>query len=251
MPLATAVGITMVTVATIAKSYYWVPVGTVVSAIALIAWLVPSKRELAHMLHSPLPAQTGLPIMTTGSKSLGWLGLMFLLAVLATVFMALFYCYFYLRLYSRQWPQDGVPLPDLRFSAPLYALIPIAAALAGVAWCGFRQGRKRIYQMATGGGCVLAVAFLSAHLFNLFQLELTPQTNAYGSMFFLISWTVDLVVLVGLGMAGTAFFRSCQRDDDWQILQALHCQMNAHFSYFSGVTAVCAYAVLYLSPRLI
>jgi hypothetical protein len=83
MPFVAALGVVLVTVVTIAKLFLLIPVGLLVSAAALVAWLWPDRKELELMRTSTLPQETGLPIFTTGSKSLGWLGLFFAMLVLA------------------------------------------------------------------------------------------------------------------------------------------------------------------------
>src|SRR5690606_19108040 len=100
MPFLTALGIVLVTVATIAKLFLLIPVGVLISLVALMTWHWPSRAELEQMRTSTLPEETGLPIFTTGSKSLGWLGLLLVTIVLGWCFGTLLYTYFYLRLYS-------------------------------------------------------------------------------------------------------------------------------------------------------
>lgn len=110
MPFVAALGITVVTVATIFHSYLVVCLGVLVTAGALVAWLWPSTKEMELIRRSTLPQETGLPIVTSGTRSLGWLGLTSLLAVPGWAFATLFFTYFYFRLYSPVWPRDGLPI---------------------------------------------------------------------------------------------------------------------------------------------
>ena len=112
MPFVAALGVVLVTVATIAKLFLLIPVGVLISVAALVVWLWPDRKELELMRTSTLPAETGLPIFTTGTQSLGWLGLLFLMAVLGWCVGTLLYTYFYLRLYSTEWPQGNLPMPE-------------------------------------------------------------------------------------------------------------------------------------------
>jgi cytochrome c oxidase subunit I+III len=251
LPFATAMGIVLITVATIAKLFLLIPVGALISIAALIAWLWPDRKELDKMRTSTLPAETGLPIFTTGSKSLGWLGLVAVMAVLGWGFGTLLYTYFYLRLYSVQWPQGDLPLPDWMLPGLFYAVIPLAAGALSFAWYALRNGNKFQFMLGLAAGYALLVLFLLLHASHLVQLGFLPQTNAYGSIFFVLSWTVDLVVLIALGFAGTAFVRAYLEGEHWQLYVMLHAQMTAHFAYFSAAMAVIVYATLYLSPHLI
>lgn len=248
MPFVAALGVVLVTVATIAKQFLLIPVGVLVSVVALGVWLVPDRKELELMRTSTLPQETGLPIFTTGSKSLGWLGLVFVMAVLGWCFGTLLYTYFYLRLYSAEWPQGGLALPTLRLPGLVYATLPVAAGAFGWAWWTCPRGEKRhcILGLAAGNAC--CVLFLALQAYHLNQLSFTPQANAYGSIFFVLNWAMDLLVLLGLAIAGTALTRIWREAEHWQLYLALHLQMAAHFGYFAAAVAVVVYGTLYLSP---
>jgi cytochrome c oxidase subunit I+III len=251
LPFVTSLGIVLVTVATIAKLFLLIPVGVLISAAALVAWLWPSRKEQELMRRSTLPEETGLPIFTTGSQSLGWLGLLFLLLVLGWCFGTLFYTYYYLRLYSAQWPQGSLPLPELLRPALIYAAILAAAAGLAWAWYAFRQGDKLRCQLGLGAGCGLMALFLVLHLYHLSLAGFTPRTNAYGSIFFVLNWSVDVLVLVGLGLAGTALVRAWPKDRHWRLFLELHVQMAAHYCYFAAAVSVLVYGTLYLSPYVL
>jgi len=251
MPLIAALGVVLVTIATIAKLFLLVAVGMLISVAALVAWLWPDRRELELMRASTLPQETGLPIFVTGTKALGWLGLMFMLAVLGWSFGTLFYSYFYLRLYSPKWPQGGLPLPEYLSPGLAYFAIPLSAGAGAWAHFSSLRGRKRACVLGLAAGSVLLVLFLALHAHHLFQIEFTPQTNAYGSIFFVLNWAMDVVALIGLGLASAALVRARQEGEHWQTFLKLHLQMNAHYGYFAAAMAILAYAVLYLSPYVI
>jgi cytochrome c oxidase subunit I+III len=251
MPLVTATGIMVFTVATIARLYALAGVGVVIAAAGIIAWLWPNRKELDLMRQSTLPQETGLPIFTTGSKSLGWMGMLFLIAVLGWCFSTLVYTYFYLRLYSSEWPQGGVAAPDPLWPACIYLLLVLAAAALGGGWRSFRAGHKGKFQLGLVAACFAATAFLGLHVPHLLSLPFTPQSSAYGSAFFTLSWAVDVAVLVGLGIAATGLLRSWPNDEDWRLLLALHAQIAAHYWCFAAVAAAVAFATLYLSPYVI
>jgi cytochrome c oxidase subunit I+III len=251
MPFVAALGVVLVTVVTIAKLFLLIPVGFLVSAAALVAWLWPDRKELELMRTSTLPQETGLPIFTTGSKSLGWLGLLFAMLVLAWSFGTLLYSYFYLRLYSTEWPQQDLPLPELLLPGLTYALLPLAAGAFGGAWWTFRREQQRRCLLGLVAGNALLVLFLVLHAIHLGRMEFSPQTNAYGSIFFVLNWAMDLLVLIGLGVAGTALIRAWREDEHWQLFQALHVQMAAHYAYFAAAVAAAVYGAIYLSPHWI
>jgi cytochrome c oxidase subunit I+III len=251
MPFVAALGIVLITAATIAKLFLLVPVGVFISVAALFKWHWPNRKELELMRTSTLPQETGLPIFTTGDKSLGWLGMLFLIAVLGWCFGTLFYSYFYLWLYSAEWPQGGLPNPRPQMPGLLFATIALAAVAYGWGWYEFRKGRKRGCIIGVATGMALMTAFLALHMRQLGRLEFTPQTNAYGSIFFVLSWGVDVVVLISLGFTGMTLARFWKERTHWQSLLALNVHMTAHYAYFAAAVAVVTYAILYLSPYVI
>ena len=202
LPLVTAAGIMLATVGTIGRAYLLLPLGLLITVGAVIAWVRPDRDLLERMRTSSLPRETGLPILTTGSRSLGWLGLMFLLAVLGWCLSTLIYSYFYLRLYSPQWPQGEISLPPVVLPGVACALLLAGAVAAGWSWHAFRAKRRTPYLIGQGLAAMFATLFLTLHLAELIRLDFTPRTNAYGSIFFMLSWAIDVIVLIGLGIGG-------------------------------------------------
>jgi hypothetical protein len=241
----------LVTVATIAKLFLLVPMGILISVAALVAWLWPNHRDLEWMRTSSLPVETGLPIFTTGPKSLGWLGLLFLMSVLGWCLGTLFYTYFYLRLYSEVWPPDDLPMPGIAASALPYAIVILAALPLGFAWRTARLAARTACMGGLAAGSLLLALFVALHFVHLSGLEFLPQTNAYGSIFFVLSWAIDLLAVIAMGLASTAAVRLWREGDHWQLYLRLHVQMTAHFAYFTAATALIVFAVLYLSPYVL
>jgi len=251
MPLVAALGVVLATVATIAKVFSLVAVGMLITIAALIVWLWPNRKELELMRTSTLPEETKLPIFTTGSRSLGWLGLLFLMAVLGWCFGTLLYTYFYLRLYSVEWPQGNLPSPELVRSGFVHAAVPLAAGALGAAWLALRRGRKGLCLIGLAAGAVLLCLFLGLHMLQLGRATFTPQTNAYGSIFFVLSWVLELVTMIAIGFSVTALIRLWQEVEHWQTYLTLHLQMTVHFGYFTAAATAVVYAALYLSPYVI
>jgi cytochrome c oxidase subunit I+III len=251
MPFIAALGIVLVTIATIAKLFLLVPVGGLISVAALFVWLWPNRKELEMMRMSTLPSETGLPIFTTGTKSLGWLGLLFLMIVLGWCVSTLLFVYFYLRLYSTSWPQEGLSVPEPLWPAAVLGLVILAAAISAAAWQTFLQQRKLLCMIALGLALLFEVLFLALHFRLLSELQFTPQTNAYGSIFYLTSWTLDLIVLISMGLTGSALVRIWREVEHWRLFLKLHLQMAAHYAYFAGAMAVVIYGTLYLTYYVI
>ena len=100
-------------------------------------------------------------------------------------------------------------------------------------------------------GIALMATFLIVHIYQLAQLGFAPQTNAYGSIFYVLSWAMDILVLIGLGLAGMTLVRAWLEVEHWQLFLALNVQMTAHYGYFTAAIAAVVYGTLYLSPYVI
>jgi cytochrome c oxidase subunit I+III len=251
MPFVAALGIVLLTVATIAKLFLLIPVGLAISVAAVGVWLWPDRKELERMRTSHLMEATGLPVFTTGKQSLGWLGLLFLMAVLGWCVGTLLYTYFYLRLYSSEWPQENLPLPGWLTPLLYFATLPLSAACGGFAWRSFRKEQRVLAIWLLAVASVFDLAFLSLHIWDETTLTFSPQTNAYGSVFYLLSWALDVLAGISLGLTATALIRLWREREHWQLFNALHTQMAAHFGYFAAAMALIIFAALYLSPHVL
>jgi heme/copper-type cytochrome/quinol oxidase subunit 3 len=160
------------------------------------------------------------------------------------------YSYFYLWLYSDQWPQEGLPRPDLVLPGIAYAMLAAAAGLGWWARRRFRSGDRWGYRLGVTLGLLSLAAFLGLHIYAETQLPFSWAANAYGSIFYMMEWSLDAVVVVGLGIAGTATARAWLADDHWQDLQALHAQFVHHFLAFLAGMGVVVFATLYVSPHV-
>ena len=132
-----------------------------------------------------------------------------------------------------------------------YLALVMAAGALGWAWHAHQRGSRLGYRLGLTVGCALIITFVGMQMYGYSQLPFAPDTNAYGSIFYMLSWGMDTTALVGLGIAAMAAIRAWRRDDHWQVLQALHAQMAAHYSYFAAVVGIIVYCTLYLSPYLL
>jgi heme/copper-type cytochrome/quinol oxidase subunit 3 len=250
-PLVVATGIMIFTMALIFRLYVLSALGVALSGVGLVYWLWPDRRELERMRTSPLPRQTGLPVLTTGTRSLGWFGLLFLMGVLGWGMATLVYSYFYLRLYSDQWPQEGLPKPGPWLPAAAYAFLAVAAGLVWWARSRFRRADRSGYQLGLTLAVLAVGVFLGLHIYTETQFPFSWETNAYGSIFYLMEWSLDAVVLVGLGLVATAAARAWALDEHWREVQELHAQLAHHYSVFLVGLGAVVFATLYVSPYVL
>lgn len=138
-----------------------------------------------------------------GTRSPGWWGMVGLIATEATLFATLLVSYFYLRFQSTpEWPPDGIEAPTLKL--PLIMTVLLLGSSIPMHWAetGIRKNKQR--RLKAG----LLIAFLMAAGFLVLMgveyaeklAEVTPRTNAYGSIFYAITGFHGSHVLVGVLM---------------------------------------------------
>jgi cytochrome c oxidase subunit I+III len=250
-PLVAAIGLLVALLALLTELYGGIPVGVVLLVIGLVRWLYPNEALVRQLQDSKVPERAGLPLFTTGSRAVGWWGMVSLLTVVGTAFGALFYSYFYLWLFSGEWPQGSLPPPSLGVALPAYAGLALSGGAAWWTWRSF--GRRRVRQTFFGLGSLgfLAALFVGLKIYDQLTVGFRPQDHAYGSIFFVVGWLLLLLVVAGLGLAGGVALRL--REHRWgeEGPMALHLQLVVMYACFVALLAILVFTVLYLSPMVL
>jgi heme/copper-type cytochrome/quinol oxidase subunit 3 len=132
----------------------------------------------------------------------GWWGMVLTLATDVAAFAALLAAYFYVRFVTagNVWPPDGITEPKLLKPVIMTVLLIGSSAPLVIADLGIKRGARGRLLV----GVPLAALMGAAFLFLQYQeygeklREFTPQTNAYGSLFFVITGFHGLHVAVGV-----------------------------------------------------
>jgi heme/copper-type cytochrome/quinol oxidase subunit 3 len=138
------------------------------------------------------------PAARSRGRSVGWWGMVVVIATEGTIFLGLLSTYFFLRASSPRWPPAGVELPQLPliivFTVVLLgSSVPIFWAEAGIA--AGHQGRLRAGLLAS---FVMGAAFLGNLGYEYSQLTFHWTDNAYASIFWTTTGLHGLHVLGGL-----------------------------------------------------
>src|SRR5262249_481751 len=118
----------------------------------------------------------------------------------AALFGALLTAYFYLRSSAPQWPLGGIEVPRLGLPILNTVLLVSSSLCVIFAEHGITHGHTGRLRLGLAAAFLLALAFLSIQVFEYIQETFTPQTNAYGSLFYTITGLHGLHVLAGLVM---------------------------------------------------
>ena len=197
-------------------------------------------------------AEHSLPQHTDGARSFGWWGMVWLIATEATLFASLLASYFFLRFrYGPEWPPAGIEDPALELPLIMSVILLSSSIPVHLAETAIKKGNVPRLRWGLAAGFVLGATFL-AITFGIewpeTLHEFTPQTNVYGSLFFLITGFHGMHVLVGLAMNAWAQVRAAHGAFDGE--RHVTIQNFAMYWHFVDVVWVFVFLTLYISPRL-
>ncbi|HEV7685241.1 MAG TPA: cytochrome c oxidase subunit 3 [Acidimicrobiia bacterium] len=207
---------------------------------------------------APLLVPTGqpderLPTVADGPRSFAWWGMVWFIAVEATLFALLLASYFYLRFRTGPvWPPDGIEAPKLKLVFIMSAILWSSSVPVHLAHSAIKRGHQKTLRVCLALGFVLGAAFLvlqcAVEYPDILRHEFTPRTDAYGSAFFTITGLHGAHVAVGLLMNAWVQMRARQGAFD----RYRHVSVGNFVMYWHFVDVVWVFvlATLYLSPHL-
>jgi cytochrome c oxidase subunit I+III len=252
IPLYAALGLVFAFSGALFEFYALAGAGAVFLVGALVAWLWTPNERIERMQASEVERNSGLPMFPTGTRSTGWWGMVCLIIVLGTSFGALFYSYFFLRLFSIQWPQGGLSLPELVLPTIAFTLLAISSVVLYVGGrMDHKTHRRRWFEAALGGSGLLGLLVLGFQVYALSNSEFALHTNAYASLFHVITWLQILVLLTGVTLLAGMLVRVRRSPNAPDAFVALQLQVTLMFWHFAVASGLAVFGVLYLSPHLI
>lgn len=126
------------------------------------------------------------PMVTVLDDKRGTAGMWLFVLTESFLFVALFFTYFYLAEGGFTWPSE--PLPNLYLAVPIMALFLIGSGVLVWGQRELRRGSAKLARLALGITALLSLGYMVMEAFE-FRSDLTsftPQTNAYGSIFYTI-----------------------------------------------------------------
>jgi cytochrome c oxidase subunit I+III len=189
---------------------------------------------------------SALPSYVFSYRSIMWWGTLGVVAIESTVFALAIVCYFYLRALSQAWPL-GVAPPSL---AP--GIVNTVILLAS---CIPNQWTKRAAEAHDLGkvriglvACIaFAVAFLIVRIFEFRALNVSWDTNAYGSIVWLLLGLHTVHLLTDFG--DTLVLAVLMFTGPLEGRRFVDVAENAVYWNFVVAAWLPIYAVLYWAPR--
>ena len=174
-----------------------------------------------------------------------------LIATEATLFATLLVSYFYLRFQSTpEWPPDGIEAPTL--GLPLVMTVLLLGSSIPMHWAegGIKKGATLRLKVGLGVAFLMGAAFLVLMGIEYAERlhEVTPRTNAYGSIFYATTGFHGTHVLVGLLMNLWLQVRAWMGHFSKE--RHSHVQNVTLYWHFVDVVWIFVLASLYLSPSI-
>lgn len=251
LPLFAALGLLIASIGVLVKAPLVLGAGALVTGGTLVKWLWPREAVVQMLRDSPVPAAASLPVFVTRNRSTGWWGMICLMTVLGTVLAALFYSYFYLRLFSETWPQGDLPYPDLAWPGLAFGVLAASGGAMWAAMRGHRDENRLWYFGGLAGAMLLGLAGLGLIVASNAALEFGPRKNAYASLYYVINGAFGVIASVGLIVLFAALVRSRRGFSDREGFMAVQLQITSLFWYFVVIAGVLVFGVLNLSPYLL
>jgi heme/copper-type cytochrome/quinol oxidase subunit 3 len=134
------------------------------------------------------------------SRSVGWWGVLCMIATEAMLFLGLLASYFYLWAGSPEWPQGGIEAPELgRISVFTVVLLGSSIPIF-VGEHANRRGHMSVARAAMFISFLMGAVFLANQALEYEELRFGWRDNAYASLFYVTTGLHGLHVLLGLLM---------------------------------------------------
>jgi cytochrome c oxidase subunit 3/cytochrome c oxidase subunit I+III len=180
-----------------------------------------------------------------GDQSRGTWAMALTIVTEALLFVCLFFAYFYLGHENRRWPPEP---PKIALALIMLLILLVSSATLHAAERQLRHGGHRAARALLWLTIVLGGIFVGVQVqeYRDHLAKLRPTTNAYGSLFYVITSFHALHLGVGLLML---LFVACLRD--LRPAESPHRPLHNAALYWHFVDAVWVFVVglLYLLPR--
>jgi heme/copper-type cytochrome/quinol oxidase subunit 3 len=196
---------------------------------------------------SAVQTEAALPIGAAGRNSVGWWGVLCLIATESSLFAYLLFSYDYMAVQRGQsWLPEAHP--SLTLAGP-DTIILLASSVA-VWWGeeGVKHARRGQHLTGLSVGILLGVAFLVIQAFEWKTKTFGLTSGSYGSLYFTITGFHMVHVIVGVVMLSMVLI--------WSLMGYFNPRHHARVSvaaiYWHFVDAVwlCVFFTFYLSPYL-
>ncbi len=196
-PFVTALGLIMIFGSEIFSLRIVAAIGLGIMLVGLAAWHWPDKLQSTEE-ELAFEREHGIPVRINGSRIVSDWAMNLFILIVSIAFSCLLFSYFYIRVESSSWPQEGIALPPLFWAAISSLLILLSSGSIWWAGRGITVDNQRQLRLGLGGGFVLGAAALGLLLTDFLRVEFTLSTNAYASLYYTLHGFIFVLVIAGL-----------------------------------------------------
>lgn len=188
-----------------------------------------------------------LPLGNQGKNSVGWWGILCLIATEASLFAYLLFGYYYIAIqHDQAWTPE--PHPSLRLAGPNTVILLLSSVAVWWGERGAKADKKNQMLIGLGLGILLGILFLIVQVFEWKSKSFGLSSGSYGSLFFTITGFHMAHVIVGVATLCAVFGWSAAG----YFSPRRHTRVSIAAIYWHFVDAVwlAVFATFYLSPYL-
>jgi cytochrome c oxidase subunit I+III len=250
LPFFNALTIVLASLSLLIKSYTLFGISLFCTIVFTALWVL-REPKFNKDEYSFLSENNKIPLESSGTKTIGWWAMLGFITVLATTMGALLFSYFYLRLYSVQWPQNNLPHPS--------SVVPVIGGIFFTSgtliqilnrWARSRQFRlPLIYSQITT--IILGISFFIYISYSIAAIHFPIDSNAYSSIFFLLHYFLLLNLFLAFMISIFTLIRLIIKNESINSPRlTLWFQCGELFWYFTLSSVILILAVLYFTPQI-
>lgn len=143
---------------------------------------------------------------------------------------------------GQRWLPKGITIPEVPSNIMLMAFLPICIFAQWAVYSARRDDRVHT-GLALGLVALLGLAYVNAQAFIYSQMDLPVRGGAYNSMFYAITGTFALLVIIGMAFSVVTAFRYLGgRTADREVVSA-----HAMYWYFLSAAYSALWLVVYVT----
>jgi heme/copper-type cytochrome/quinol oxidase subunit 3 len=188
-----------------------------------------------------------LPVGARGRNSVGWWGMLCLIATEASLFAYLLFSYYYVAVQrGASWAPQ--PHPSLKLSGPNTIILLLSSVAVWWGEEGIKKGRRGRQLLGLGTAILLGIAFLVVQWFEWKSKTFSLSSGSYGSLFFTITGFHMAHVVAGLLILIAVFVWSAM--DLFNRRRHAPVSISSIYWHFVDVVWLTVFFTFYLSPYL-
>ncbi|HVM15246.1 MAG TPA: hypothetical protein VM287_13095 [Egibacteraceae bacterium] len=181
-------------------------------------------------------------------RPLAWWGMMLTVAVVATIYGAMYFSYVYIRIGVTHWPPEGIDPPAL--GLPGLSVLSLLASAVAI-WLGLRRSHRGALGAERPGlaaAIVLAGAHIGLLLLDWSQAGFGVDVHSYAALYYTLPTIHFSSLAIGMLMAAVHLALSFRPTDLPR--RAIGLRVLGAYWYFLALGGSALLAVVYLMPHV-